>query len=354
MTTVDGNVLGSIKIVDNGPSAARWNLVILGDGYQSGQMAQYAVDAQRITDAILRAHPFNALRAVINVYRVDVTSTSSGADDPIVCGGSGAIASTYFDASFCGDGSIRRQLVANAGTALNVANAQVPRWHAILMIVNSAVYGGSGGAIAVISLAAGSEEIALHELGHVCGLGDEYEYYRGCTSGETNRNNHPAVEPHYANVTIDRNRSTIKWRDLILPTTPVPTTKNPNCTQCDPLGSPPPPLPADAVGAFEGADTFHCGAYRPQFDCKMRALGFPFCVVCQRQIARSIGITPVPDVLETSTAGAARAIRDAGLEPVFKGTDGPGAWVWRQHPPPDSIAKYGSEVQVVLRTGPIP
>ena len=38
------------------------------------------------------------------------------------------------------------------------------------------------------------------------------------------------------------------------------------------------------VGAFEGAHYFHCGAFRPEFDCKMRNSNRSFCAVCQRQI----------------------------------------------------------------------
>src|SRR5665811_921637 len=35
---------------------------------------------------------------------------------------------------------------------------------------------------------------------------------------------------------------------------------------------------------FEGAGYFHCGAYRPEYDCKMRNLGVPFCHVCRQVI----------------------------------------------------------------------
>ena len=61
----------------------------------------------------------------------------------------------------------------------------------------------------------------------------------------------------------------------------MPTTTNANCAICDPQ---PNPVAAATVGAFEGADTWHCGAFRPQFNCYMRALGQPFCAVCQRRI----------------------------------------------------------------------
>ena len=76
----DGNVLGTTKIVDNGPNGSRFNIVLMGDGYQASQMAKFAQDAQRFVDALFAAAPFDSPRALINVHRVDVTSLDSGAD----------------------------------------------------------------------------------------------------------------------------------------------------------------------------------------------------------------------------------------------------------------------------------
>src|SRR6516165_2206557 len=54
----------------------------------------------------------------------------------------------------------------------------------IMVIVNSQVYGGSGGGVATFSLAAGANEIALHEMGHTAfGFADEYDYFRGLRIG---------------------------------------------------------------------------------------------------------------------------------------------------------------------------
>ena len=65
--------------------------------------------------------PLDELWNAINIYRVDVVSTDSGADDPVACGGTGAAPATYFDGSFC-DGGIRRALDVNSTTAITVAN----------------------------------------------------------------------------------------------------------------------------------------------------------------------------------------------------------------------------------------
>lgn len=284
MGTGDGSVLGTTKIVDHGSDADRWNLVLVSEGYRSTQMGQFQTNAQNFVNTLFATAPFNTLQSAINVHRVDVTSTDSGANDPSACGGSGANPATYFDGSFCNSG-IRRLLLVNNTTVFNVVNAEVPAWDMILVIVNSTVYGGAGGAVGTFSLASGANEIGMHEMGHTAfGLADEYEYWAGC-GVDTNRNNHPAAEPAEPNVTINLNRSTIKWGDLILASTPLPTTNNANCTVCDPQSN---PLPADTVGAYEGAHYYHCDCYRPQFNCRMRMLGVPFCAVCRRVIVNEL------------------------------------------------------------------
>ena len=148
-----------------------------------------------------------------------------------------------------------------------------------LVIVNSPVYGGSGGAVATFSKAPGAMEIALHEMGHSAfGFADEYESYAGCGI-DVGHDHHPGIEPSQPNVTVNPNRATIKWANLILAGTAVPTTINADCSICDPQPS---PVPTGTVGAFEGADYYHCGCYRAEFNCRMRALYNPFCAVCNR------------------------------------------------------------------------
>src|SRR5207342_1855276 len=151
--------------------------------------------------------PFDELGPAINIFRVNVTSTDSGADDPTSGGGTGATARTYFDSSFGGNG-IRRLLLCNATTVLTVAAAQVPEFTVAIVVVNSTIYGGSGGSIGTFFMDTGATEIAIHEMGHTAfHLADEYPYYAG--GNETGHDHHPAVEPAAANVTINSNRTTL-------------------------------------------------------------------------------------------------------------------------------------------------
>lgn len=276
----DGTVLGATKIDDNGPNSLRFNIVVLAEGFTSSQQDLFNSYAQQVVDEIHTRPQLQPYIAAINVIRLNVASNQAGADDPLACGGTGVYVNTYFDATFCG-GGIRRALVANNGLCILTLNTWVPEWDQAVLLVNSPVYGGTGGQISVFSVVSGWREVFVHELGHSAfGLGDEYEYYAGC-GAETDHDYHPLSEPSVPNATIQTNRALIKWRDLILPTTPVPTTVNANCAECDPQGN---PLPAATIGLYEGADYYHCRAYRPRFNCLMRALGYDWCPVCYREL----------------------------------------------------------------------
>jgi hypothetical protein len=286
MGTHDGHVIGMTKVVDNGDPALRWNLVILGDGYQDAEIPQFGTDTSNFITTMQSTPPFGNVWAGINVYRIDVASTGSGAADPAACGGTGASPHTYFDASFCNNG-IQRLLEVNTTTVHTVVNANLPQALMIMVLVNTPIYGGSGGDIATVSLAPSAGEIALHEMGHTAfGFADEYESYAGCgVDPPGTHDRYTGAEPGQPNITANANRATNKWNALVAAATPMPTTSNATCSQCDPQAN---PLPAATVGAYEGAGYFHCALYRPQFDCRMRSLGNPFCAVCQSVIVQAL------------------------------------------------------------------
>jgi hypothetical protein len=291
MSAADGSIGATTRIVDHGSDAARYNIVILSEGYRAAELPKYHTDAQAFVDALAQAAPFGDLWCGINVHRVDVVSTDSGADDPLTCGdgsaGSGAVARTYFDATFCGGNQIRRLLTCDSVRARSTAQAQVPPTHVTLVIVNSPLYGGSGGDVATYSTAAGATEIALHEMGHTAfGFADEYEYYVGCGSGEAGHDVYAGGEPVEPNVTRNTSRASIKWKSVLSsPVDALPTTANANCAQCDPQAN---PRALDYVGAYEGARYMHCGCYRPSYNCRMRTLGAPFCGACQMAIRNAL------------------------------------------------------------------
>ncbi len=208
---------------------------------------------------------------------------------------------------------------ADADIVEGVLDAQVPGWDQALVIVNSPVRGGAGGRIAVAANGGSDwKEVCVHELGHsLFGLADEYGYWEGCGTGETGRDTHSGLEPDEPNVTINSNRTTIKWAHLIEPATVVPTTVNADCSDCDPQGN---PVPGGTVGAFEGAHYAHCGCYRPEFNCIMRQSDFgSFCAVCEEQIC-----TVLAPFTTTITPGAGGVV----FHDVPEGVTAPGAAVF--------------------------
>ncbi|HVH57828.1 MAG TPA: M64 family metallopeptidase [Vicinamibacterales bacterium] len=273
MSASDGYVVGVTKVVDHGPENSRWDLVVVGDGYRASELTNYHTHVQNFINALRTTPPFNELFCGINVHRIDVVSTDSGADDPGCGGGTAVTANTYFDAKFCSmfaGSPLERLLTVDDGLALSVANTYVPLKNQVLCIVNSTKYGGSGGSVATCSVDPQANKIAIHEIGHSAfGLADEY----GGNGAGT-----PAGEPGQPNVTRDTNRNTNKWRALISATTPMPSACNASCTSstCTPPGTPP---AAGAVGTYEGGIYSDCNTYRPLPACYMRDYS-PFCPVC--------------------------------------------------------------------------
>jgi hypothetical protein len=278
MGVADGTVVGTTKIVDHGPDALRWTLVLLSEGYRDVELPTFHADAERFVNHLFATAPFTQLWCAINMYRVDVSSTDSGADEPATCAdgttGTGVSASTYFDATFC-FADTARLLYGDEALALATATAAVPEVDATLVIVNSARYGGAGGpATAWFSTHADADEIGLHELGHTAfRLLDEYgDIHDTWTGGE----------PFEPNITSIIDRATTKWAGRIAPATPLPTQTNPDCTTESSGAS---PVAAGTIGLFEGGGRARCGLYRAEHSCRMRTLGQPFCAICQEAIS---------------------------------------------------------------------
>src|SRR5262249_4186687 len=127
MSTSDGAVIGSTQIFGSAPRGSAFNVVLLADGFTEAQQSDFDAACNDFVSAFRTTQPFDDLSAAINIFRVNVRSTDSGADDPTSTGGTGAEARTYFDSTF-GSNGIRRLLVCNQTTALHVAAAQVPEF----------------------------------------------------------------------------------------------------------------------------------------------------------------------------------------------------------------------------------
>lgn len=281
----DGTVQGITQIRDRGPDNLNYNIVVVGEGFQAAEQATFQAAATSFRDSLLAYEPYaTEVDDLINVYRLDVDSVDSGTTIPSGCG-SPTTARTYFDAEYCTSG-LDRLLTVNNQLVEDTLNTWLPEWDVAVVIVNNNAYGGSGSApVAVYSLGT-PVSVPVHELGHAAfNLADEYDYWAGCGSGETTQDCYSGVEPDEPNVTATTDPASLKWGDLVDPATPLPTTQNPDCTQCD---TQPSPVAAGTVGLFEGAFYHHCCAYRPEYSCMMRTNGTPLCAVCRRSIAGAI------------------------------------------------------------------
>jgi hypothetical protein len=238
------------SIVSTGNSSNRIDIVFLGDGYTSSEIATtYITNIQSylsyIFDDSALTEPFGHYEKFFNIWAVDVVSNQSGADDP----SAGVVRDTALDATYLFDGVTQRLLYVNDTKAVTVMNAALSGTDITAemryVLVNDTQYGGGGGLFGVY--AAGNsfaQDVALHETGHsFAGLADEYGGNPGTYMG---------AEPSQIDITTDPTGA--KWAEWLGYNDPV-------------LG---------VVDAYEGGYYYDQGIFRPTLDSKMRDLGRPF------------------------------------------------------------------------------
>lgn len=242
------------KILDNGNSSEKIDMVLIGDGYSKDDLDKYKKDVNKIIRGYFEFDPYKARKNDFNVYRIDAISKESGVDHPEKNEYRDTILNSKYNCNgiqrlICSDTWKANSLVSSI---LNNKNQR----DIIMVVVNDSEYGGSGGSISVISTNEQAVNLALHEIGHSFGkLGDEYDYSPPpCMS----------TEPREKNVTREKNRTKIKWRSFIEHTTDIPTKEGMQDN--------------GTIGLFDGAR--YCkpgkGMYRPTEASMMRVLGKPF------------------------------------------------------------------------------
>ncbi len=247
-----------------GDDSKRINLVILGDGYQTSELDRFVTDATSFSNELFSQSPFLEYKDYFNVYAIKVPSDESGADHPATATDVNepltpiTTADTYFNSTFDGFGFHRLLFYGIDWPSSNVARSKIisvladnfPAYDSALILVNSTVYGGSGGEFPISSMAASANEIAIHELGHsLFNLLDEY--YPG--DGRLRED---------INATRESDPNEIKWKNWV----------GSNNVNIYPYGT-----------SGEAA-TWN----RPHQNCKMRYLGTPFCSVCKEGMIEKI------------------------------------------------------------------
>ena len=259
-------------LIDNGPSENRIDLSFAGDGYVASELAStYAADVDAAVAGMFQAgqanseinNPFLRYARFFNVHRVDVPSNQSGID---ILGGSDV--DTTFD---CGQHPAAPRLADCAfGYGVEVINASmaavgvdlaldgVRGWRGLALNTPSYVNAGAYGLSVFAGQHPTSQEIFLHEGAHSWNqIADEYPGNPGVP--------YTGAEPAEINVTIDpAGTKWAPWLGLVQPEIAL-------------------------ISAYEGAQYFEIGKYRPSADSIMRAdLAVGFNAPCREKIVRDI------------------------------------------------------------------
>jgi hypothetical protein len=265
-------------LIINGRPENRIDLVVIGDGYTSGQLAtEYRPHVNSLVDYMLgppEGGLFARYRNFFNVHEVAVASNESGADAHRF---NGPFRDTALGAAYYYDGSRPQYMVIHSGDADGVAAQAVPRevWDDTdvrIALVNDTTYGGSGGTWATYAAGNSSAlDIAIHEIGHSFGgLADEYVTVASPYAG---------AEPHESNVTTGTDKWD-RWLGYVDPDHPQ-------------LGP---------VDYYEGGRYHQFGIYRPTRTSRMHDVHRPWNAISRETIIGRIyrEVRPLDDWLASA------------------------------------------------------
>jgi hypothetical protein len=272
-----GSAQTSTTLLRSGPNGSKLNLVIIGDGFTAAQQAAY----NTFVDAMVIQGVFNEVSSGVyretmnafNIFRVNANSQQSGITTIDANGNVTNTVNTFLGYRYSGIWNrcwMEPGPTSNA-TLANTLNTLVPGWTYAFIVLNTTSGGGCrrGNQLAVTM--GSTWTTGAHEMGHMVGnLGDEY----------FGTANYTGPEPSNANLTINTNRATLKWRAFVNPTTAVPT--NAATFTGDPVND---------AGLFAGATTnltrYQTGIYRPSVNDRMRSNAPEFDPVCYDQMHKA-------------------------------------------------------------------
>lgn len=228
------------------------NLVVMGDGYREEDKIKFFNDIQDFIYLMENDSGIGPYMSAWSVHGVFTPSIDSGVNS----GENENSKSTYFK-SYYNCANIQRLICTDNTKVFNVANQEYPEFDTVVMIVNDARYGGSGGRVSVFS--AGQPQIALHELGHTfAGLADEY-----VDSAIAHRYSPSEyVEGTFPNISAKNNSALVPWKHWV--------------------------DEQAGVGVFEGGLYNALGFYRPNESSIMKSIYSPFGVVNSEIWVRNI------------------------------------------------------------------
>ena len=250
-----------------GDPAARFSMVVLGDGYTAAEQADFRAEVDRHLNVLWSIEPFRSYRSYINVYVVEVVSGASG----ITCDpATRQRRETPLRMAFrdgCTDPNARA-ITVDRDMAVAYARRATPDFDQILVLANTDTYGGIGGSIATTSGGnALGPLITPHELGHSLGrLQDEYTYSARGKPGDAYTGGEPA-SIHLTRFTDDEMRDGRRkwWRWLGAPGEA-----------------------GGVIGRYEGGLSRTSGIWRPSRHSMMISLGYYFDQVARERMTERI------------------------------------------------------------------
>lgn len=299
----------------SGDPADKLDFLILGDGYTAAERGKCESDARRLMAILFATEPFQSRRTDLNVWGLCPAAAESGISRPSLGIHRRSPVGATYDAF-----RSERYILTFDNRAFRDLASQAP-YEVVEILANGPTYGGGGifgqfSTVAADSLWA--PYVFVHEFGHhLAALADEYYTSDVAYEAAADR-----VEPWEPNVTALLDPAALKWMNLVVPGTPLPTPwgkeafearsreiqterrkiraeKRPEA-EMDALFSrqreeeekrfAAEPF-AGKVGAFEGANYEAKGYYRPAADCIMFTRDrVPFCPVCRHAIDRVIDL----------------------------------------------------------------
>ena len=229
----------------------RINLVFVAEAYTRNEEQKFSDTVESITKKMFSTPFYREYAEFFNVWQIFVPSNESGT----TIGSKTSDKDTYFKSAL--SGNVYR---FNQSKVYELVSEHIPDYDQIILLVNDKYYGGcSYGTIVVLTANIDqAKKIILHELGHgFANLADEYDFEYSIEATEMR------------NVTAETERELIRWKDWILPETPLPTPEKVNLAEYD-----------SVIGIYEGAMYKATGWYRPKEYCMMQSTTFPFCEIC--------------------------------------------------------------------------
>jgi hypothetical protein len=305
----DGEV---VAIHESGDPAQKVDLLLLGDGYTPEEHDKFIATARELTEILFATSPFRERENDFNVWALAPASAKSGISRP----STGIFRDSPIGATYDSFRSERYILTSDNKSMRRIASSAP--YDFIEILTNSEVYGG-GGIYGLFSTAAANSDWAaylfVHEFGHhFAGLADEYY-----TSSIAYELPEEITEPYEPNVTALLDPDNIKWKHLVTPNTPLPTSwpkaeyeKHSLAYQKRRQQMRAENVPeeemnklfqdnqdfvealfeesgkAGLVGAFEGGNYMAEGIYRSQQNCIMFTRTADFCAVCSEAIEKVI------------------------------------------------------------------